>query len=568
MRIELLDSRRLTGPNLFWDHPGAILDVAVDAAIDAVTAERLISAWSKEVGVLMAAVGWPPGLIRSRLFDGGVNLVINAPIDVLYSACEVNETAFNRAVAILNGEPPGDLNAAILTLRALVDAEAKPALLAMQAAAAGHHVAFLWDDDAVSVGFGKTAITWPADQVPGPENVDWANIRPVPLALVTGTNGKSTTVRLAAEILAAAGFCTGVTTTDYIRVGSEMLDRGDYSGPGGARRLLRHPRVEAAVLEVARGGLLRRGIGVQHANAALITNIAVDHMGEYGINSIAEMAEAKFILRRALSAGAPLILNADDPQSVSMAATLAQDMAWFGLDAGCGVLKKHLGAKGMAAYLADGWLVISRGGEAARVVRAEEVPITFGGRAKYNIHNALGAMLLCSILGVPDEALATGLKAFSGDAGANPGRGNLFETNGIRIFIDFAHNEHGLKAIADAVRAFEAKRNFVLMGQAGDRSDREIAAFVSAAIELDPAELLVCDLPGYERGRASGAVAELIRQQALDKGLARDLVKMFANPVEGARYALNTARAGDCLVLLALTQRDQILAMVKDFIAG
>jgi len=182
--------------------------------------------------------------------------------------------------------------------------------------------------------------------------------------------------------------------------------------------------------------------------------------------------------------------------------------------------------------------------------------------------SALGAMLLCSVLGAPDAAIANGVKAFSGDAGVNPGRGNLFEKNGVRIFVDFAHNEHGLNAIADTVRAFGAKRNFVLMGQAGDRSDGEIAAFVNAACELDPARLMVCDLPGYERGRDSGAVAKMIRRLALDKGLAQDAVRMFDSPVEGVEDALAAAREGDCLVLLALTQRDRILAMVRDFVAG
>lgn len=564
MNIELLDSRRLTGPNLFWDLPGAILDVSIDG----VPAGRLISAWSKQVEVLMQAVGWPSGQIRTRVFDGGASLVIGAPIDVLYAACELNEAAFKRALAVLGDQPPGDLPETIEVLAGLIAQERKPALLAMQSAAQSHHVPFLWDDDEVSVGYGKTAVCWPASRLPDPDAVDWDNIHSVPLGIVTGTNGKSTTVRISAEILKAAGLRAGITSTDYIRVGDEILDRGDYSGPGGARTLLRHPRSEAVVLEVARGGLLRRGIGVEHADAALITNVAVDHMGEYGINSVEEMAEAKFIVRRALGPGAPLILNADDPQSVRMAAALGQTIAWFGLDASRPVLAKHLAAKGMAAYLEDGWLMVADAGETRKIVRVEDVPITFGGAAKYNIRNALGAMLLCAVLGAPDKALAAGLKAFSGDAGVNPGRGNLFEKDGVRIFIDFAHNEHGLKAIAETVRAFDAKRNFVLMGQAGDRSDREIAAFVDAACELRPARLLVCDLPGYERGRESGAVAKLIGRLALDKGLPRDAVRLFDSPVDGVRDALNAARAGDCLVLLALTQRDRILDMVRDYVAG
>ncbi|MGA9572341.1 MAG: Mur ligase family protein [Lysobacterales bacterium] len=564
MNIELLDSRRLTGPNLFWNRAGAILDVAVDHDL----AERLISAWSNEVTVLMESVGWPAEHYCSRVFDGGVNLVIAAPIDVLYAACELNEAAFARAVAVLKGQLPVGLNDCIARLTGLVDAEAKPALLAMQAAAARHHAPFLWDDKEVSVGLGKTAVTWPADRVPGPQSVDWSAVHSVPLGIVTGTNGKSTTVRLCAEILAAAGFRAGITSTDYIRVGEEILDRGDYSGPGGARTLLRHPHSEAVVLEVARGGLLRRGIGVERADAALITNVAVDHMGEYGINSVEEMAEAKFIVRRALSKNAPLILNADDPQSVRMAATLDQEIAWFALDAGNPVLRGHRESRGKSAFLRDGWLVLAGDGIDRNIARAEEIPITFGGVARYNISNALGAILLCSVLGAPDEALAAGLKAFSGDAGVNPGRGNLFEKNGIRILIDFAHNEHGFKAIAETVLAFRSQRYFVLMGQAGDRSDREIAAFVNAACDLKPARLLVCDLPGYERGRKPFDVANMISHLARAGGVPKEAVTIFASPVEGVKSALSSAQAGDCLVLLALTQRDQILAMVREFVDG
>ena len=563
MNIELLDSRRLTGPNLFWGLPGAILDVAIEG----ISADRLISAWSKEVGVLMAAVGWPPEHICSRVFDGGVSLVINAPIDVLYAACELNEVAFNRALTGLTGEPLADPGDSVSTLTRLIADESKPTLLDMQAAAAHHQVPFLWDDDEVSVGFGKTAITWPADRLPEPESIDWSAISSIPLGIVTGTNGKSTTVRLSAEILAAAGLRAGITSTDYIRVGEEILDRGDYSGPGGARTLLRHPKSEAVVLEVARGGLLRRGIGVERADAALITNIAEDHMGEYGINTVGEMAEAKFIVRRALSKDAPLILNADDPEGVRMAATLDNRIIWFGLDASHPVLRSHLEKQCQAAYLSDGWLVLAEGGKARKVVRAEEIPITFGGVARYNISNALAAMALCSVLGVDDESLATGLRSFSGDVSVNPGRGNLYEKNGIRVFIDFAHNEHGLKAVAETVRAFKASRNIVLMGQAGDRSNEEIGAFLSAACELEPAPLLVCDLPGYERGRLPGQVADLICQLAITEGLEQEAVKRFDSPVEGVQYALSSAREGDCMVLLALTQRAEVTQLVQEFVA-
>ncbi len=563
MNIELLDSRRLTGPNLFWDWPGAVLDIALSG----IPADLVISAWAEEVTRLMDAVGWNAENIVSREFDGGASLIINAPIDELYTACALNEVAFNRAKAWLTGDSLSGLEQVLADLKKQQAEESNPALLALQQAAAEHHVPFLWDDDEVSVGFGKTAIIWPATQLPAPDSIKWQEVSSIPLGIVTGTNGKSTTVRLAASILAAAGLRAGITSTDYIRVGEEILDRGDYSGPGGARTLLRHPRSEAVVLEVARGGLLRRGIGVERADGALITNVAADHLGEYGINSVAEMAEAKFIVRRALSADAPLILNADDPESVRLAASISNRIIWFGLHADDGVLQQHLGNNGAAAFLDHGWLTLTEDGETRKIIEAKDVPITFGGAARYNISNALGAMALCHVLGVDDQALATGLKAFSGGADVNPGRGNLFEKDGIRIFLDFAHNEHGIKAISETVKAFQAERNIVLMGQAGDRLDKDIDDLVRAACELDPDRLLVCELPGYERGRPAMEVPALIRDIAMAKGVPEAAISVFASPLKGVQEALAEARQGDCLVLLALTQRDEVLALIRDFVA-
>jgi len=563
MGIKLLDNRRLTGPNLFWDKPGAVLDIAVEG----IPADLVISAWREQVSHLMEALGWCVDDICTRVYQGGASLVISAPVDVLYTACELNEQALSRALAVLEGEPMGDLRDAITFLGKQLAEEQDPALLLLQQVAQDKHAPFLWDDDEVSVGFGKSAIVWPAGQLPSPDTIDWQNVNSIPLGIVTGTNGKSTTVRLAASILAADGLRAGITSTDYIRVGEEILDHGDYSGPGGARTLLRHPNSEAVVLEVARGGLLRRGIGVERADGALITNIAADHLGEYGINSVAEMAEAKFIVRRALGEGAPLILNADDSESVRLAARISNTITWFSLDEHHPVLQEHLKRQGKAAYLSDGWLVLAEGGKTRKIIKAVEIPITFGGAARYNISNALGAMALCHVLGVADNALAVGLKGFSGDADVNPGRGNLFEKSGIRIFVDFAHNEHGIRAVAETVKAFQARRHILLIGQAGDRADKEIGGFIRAACSLNPDRLLVCKLPGYERGRPIGEVPELIFGVAQSAGVPREVMRVFSSPLKGVTQALADAKDGDCLVLLALTQRDEVLAMVREFVA-
>ena len=186
MNIELLDSRRLTGPNLFWDWPGAVLDISLSD----IPADLVISAWAEEVTRLMDAMGWCTDNICSRLYEGGASLVINAPIDVLYAACELNEEAFNRAVGWLTDKPLPDLSDTISRLSKQLAKESDPDLLALQEAATRENVPFLWDDDEVSVGFGKTAIVWPADRLPAPETINWQEVTSIPLGIVTGTNGK------------------------------------------------------------------------------------------------------------------------------------------------------------------------------------------------------------------------------------------------------------------------------------------------------------------------------------------------------------------------------------------
>ncbi|MDX1380743.1 MAG: Mur ligase family protein [Xanthomonadales bacterium] len=569
MKLELLDSRRLTGANLFWDRPSAILDVAIDGP-----AGPVVEAWQAAAASLLDAVGHPDEETRHRLYAGGANLLISAPIDALYSMCELNEVAWGCA---LHAHGPGaapDLAEEVPRLTRLFDEERNSRLLALQAAAREHEVPFLWDDDEVSVGYGRSVRVWKPDALPAVEAVDWGSVGTIPVALVTGTNGKSTTVRMAASILRAAGHRAGLTSTDFIRVGDRMIDTGDYSGTGGARMLLRQPDVEMAVLEVARGGLLRRGLGVERANVAVITNVAADHLGEYGIHSVPELIPAKFIVRRALTADDLLLLNADDEGVAAYAESLGDDLVaeigWFSLDAGNPRVRRTLAQGGRACFLDDGWLMRAADGQARRVVAVDALPAALGGIVRHNVANALAAMGIAGAFGIGDRAIAAGLAAFRGDERDNPGRGNWFEhaVDGgpIRIVVDFAHNAHGLKALAEAVRQVPAERVVLLMGQAGDRMDRDVADLVAAGCEMHPDRLLVAELPGYERGRATGEMPALIRRCALENGVADERIELFDGPREATRDALAQARPGDLLVLLALTQRQEALELVRDFI--
>ncbi|MEO1202300.1 MAG: Mur ligase family protein, partial [Pseudomonadota bacterium] len=470
--MQFLDARRLTGPSLLFDAPAAILDVECEPgetdAVDAV--------WRASVRRMTDSLGWPEPEYSRVDLEGGASFAFTAPIDCLYAASELNEWAWRVIDAELNGAEMPDFDATRAALAEARAEEANPDLLALETLAAERGVTFLWDDDEVSLGLGRTAQTWPANELPDSPALDWASFDDVPTGLVTGTNGKTTVVRLATHILRSAGLHVGLSSTDWIAVDDRIIDRGDWSGPGGARAVLRQPDVDCAILESARGGLLRRGLGVTRADAALITNISEDHLGDFGSHTIDELLEIKWIVSRAVRDNGVLILNADDPRLVRRAETHPGKICWFGLDPDSDAMSRALAAGGPAWMLEDGELVRVADGGRDAILKDSDIAITLNGAARHNTANALAAAALADALGVSSAALRDGLASMSQDD--NPGRCNIYDVGGIRVLVDFAHNPAAMSALFDMASALPAKRRVLCFGQAGDRTDaliRELA---------------------------------------------------------------------------------------------
>ena len=395
--IQLLDSRRLTGANLFWEKPGAIIDIEVSGINNLI----LIECWQKHIEKILNSIGWSTEKHTYRVSDKSLSLVISAPIDCLYAATEVNEVALTLCrEELLNTEPNNSYDNIINRLCEEIEQETNPKLLALVEYAEKNKVPVLVDDDNVSLGYGKSCIIFKIHSIPEVDKIDWLKISSIPVALVTGTNGKSTTVRLASAIIKSAGISCGITSTDYIRVGDEILDHGDYSGPGGARTLLRYPKTEMALLEVARGGLLRRGLGVNQATTVAITNVAEDHLGEYGIDNLSDMIETKFIVRQAIEVEQNLILNADDSGCVNFAKSLKNKIVWFSTDKNNPVILKHIKLGGSACYVEDSIIIFHDSQSAKKITNVTDIPITFSGAAVHNIQNALTAVAMSISLGI------------------------------------------------------------------------------------------------------------------------------------------------------------------------
>lgn len=543
------DSRRLTGPSLLLDRPGAVLEAICPVGRE----DELIGHWRRQALVMLQAVGWPEAGLATRRFLGGASLAIAAPLDGLYTATLVNEWACEAAAADLGVCPMPALESAAASIRHEIATDRDPALLALAAAAEARGVSCIVGDRRVSVGLGRGCDRWFDDDLPEPDAIDWDTIRDVPLVLVTGTNGKSTTVRLLAAIARAAGKVVGLSSSDWVRVGDEILDRGDFSGPGGARLVLRDRRVELAVLELARGGILRRGLPAARADAAIVTNIAADHLGEYGILDVDGVADAKLVVAKALRGG-PLILNADDPRLVERAARVAGPVAWFTMAPAHGIRD--------GAALEQGWLVLRRDGASLPIVPAAEVRIGMEGAARYNIANALAAVAGAAALKLPVSAMADALRSFGAEESDNPGRGALREIGGVKVLIDFAHNPHGVAAVAQLVAATAAARRLVLLGQAGDRTDAEIRALAAAVWTMRPERIVLKEMESYLRGRALGEVPALLRDELGRLGAPPDIISAAESETDAVRSAFGWAQSGDLLVLLSHAARARTLAFL------
>ena len=447
------------------------------------------------------------------------------------------------------------------------EAEADPALAALVAEAERRGVPLVWDDDAVTVGLGARGQTFAPDALPDPAALDWSAVGAIPTALVTGTNGKSTTVRMVAGMARAAGETVGTCSTDAVVVGGETVERGDFSGPLGARAVMRDRRVTLAVLETARGGLLRRGVPVPRVMAAALTNVADDHLGDYGIETVPDLARAKMVVAKALGPGGVLVAPADEPhataevvrQSAALAARGVQ-IAWTALDRDADVSAPG----GLAASVVEDQIALRDDGDWRMLCPVDAIPAALGGAARHVVRNALTAAALAAALGLPDDAIAAGLRAFLSDPDDNPGRANRFAVRGATVIVDYAHNAHGLRALAEMSAHWPARRRLVVAGAPGDRSDRDLAAIAEVLSLFDAERFVLVDLPNYLRGRAPGEVPAALADGLRQRGVAPEAVVYLESPEAGARDALAWCGPDDLAVLVTLDQRDAVLALVRE----
>jgi cyanophycin synthetase len=367
----------------------------------------------------------------------------------------------------------------------------------------------------------------------------------IPTVAVTGTNGKTTTSLLIAHTARLTGQRTGVTTTEGVYIDGQRIMEGDCTGYRSARALLTSPEVDFAVLETARGGILKRGLAYDKCDVSVVLNISSDHLGLDGVDTVEELAKVKAVV--AQRASRAVVLNAEDDYCVAMAQDLAADVEvlYFALDADNPVLLRHLEAGGRGVYLQDNTVVLATGARHEALVDVRQMPVSLNGCARYNIANALAATAALAASGFGNAEIADGMRSFVSDSKHNPLRSNLFDVDGVTVIVDYAHNCAAYAALAETARAMTPGRVVGVVAAPGDRRDADLVDIGrTCAAGFD--ELVVYETEN--RGRAAGSVAELLVQGARLGRIASDGLQCELDVHKAIRAGLAMCQPGDVLV--------------------
>ncbi len=381
----------------------------------------------------------------------------------------------------------------------------------------------------------------------------------IPIVAITGTNGKTTTTRLTAHIYRQTNKVVGFTATDGIYIQEYLVEQGDNTGPYSAGAILKDPTVEVAVLETARGGILRSGLAFDSCDIGVVLNVAADHLGLGGIDTIEQMARVKGVVAETVKPEGYAILNADDPLVAAMAAKLNCKVAYFSMNPDNPIILEHSRRNGLAAIYENGYLSILEGKWTLRVEKAVNIPMTMGGMAPFMIGNALASCLATFAQGVDIELIRQGVRTFQMSAEQTPGRMNLFDVEDFKVLIDYAHNPHGFKAVGDFVRNWPG-RKIGIVGGPGDRRDEDLISLGRIAAEIF--DRIIVKEDQDSRGREPGEVADLIT-----KGIYQinpdTTCEVILSETEATNKALNQAQKKE-LVVIFPEKVDPAIKLIKE----
>jgi cyanophycin synthetase len=384
----------------------------------------------------------------------------------------------------------------------------------------------------------------------------------IPIIAITGTNGKTTTTRLTAHIAKTAGYKVGYTTSDGVYIQNQLMMKGDCTGPVSSTFVLKDPTVDFAVLECARGGILKNGLAFQNCNVAIVTNISADHIGLGGIDSMEQMAKVKQVVPETVFKDGYAILNADDDLVYAMKDGLTCNVAFFSMDENNPRIVKHCKAGGYAAVFENGYLTIMKGTWKIRVIKVSEVPVTYGGKAIHNVMNCLPAVLSTYFWrNIEIEDIKLALQTFVPSTTQTPGRLNMFQFKHFQFLVDFAHNPAGLELLCDFVSKLDGEPKVGIISGTGDRRDEDIKEL--GRISGRSFDEIIIRQDKNLRGRTAQEIVNLL-VEGINETKTKDIpINIIYNEKEAIMHAYNNAKPGSLITIMC-----DVVAEALDLIKG
>jgi cyanophycin synthetase len=379
----------------------------------------------------------------------------------------------------------------------------------------------------------------------------------IPIVAVTGTNGKTTTTRLISHILGFNGSVVGMASTDGVYIDNIPILKGDYSGPEGALKVMMDSTINQAVFEVARGGILRRGLGFKECDVGVLLNVSSDHLGEGGIDTLEELTRLKSTVTEAVKTTGYAIFNADDPLVLSCIDKTKGRTILFSRDLENQTLKSNIENGNLNVTIKDGNIIIQRKGSAQIVANLIEIPVTFDGKAGFNIENVMAAVGATAALGLNAEQIREGLINFSPSIGQLPGRMNVIDMGDFKVIVDYGHNIGAINATGDFIKGLMPGRKIRMAHGVGNRRTDDIIEFAFVLSKYYD-HIVLCD--SDPRDRKIGETARIVEQGLLNSGFKPDMITLVLDEKEATIVSLKMARQGDLVVL----QADNIVQVIKD----
>ncbi len=559
---DTLAIRVLAGTNMFFSGVGAILEYVTRDS----RKSELAQAYEVELRKVLDSLGWDDVPIYKRVYSRGFIFAIPTEFDLTVAGRKILGVVFDMVVSKFNQVIVPDFDEEVDYLDYVISRERYRTLRNIYNEAKARSLNVYMHDELISIGSGKGAFVAKVDELSF-DDVPWDSIYEIPSVLVTGTNGKTTTVRLTSFISQSAGKTVGYCSTDWVMINGEIVSQGDLSGPNGNRVVMTNPNVDVAVLEVARGGIVKRGLATSNVSGAVVINVTEDHLGVNGIDSVQDLALAKFTVHNAVRQDGHNIVNLDDKSSRMFIDDLPSGRAFFSQKLSeQEILKFVTKTNDYVCFIQNGSFFVYKDFEKHFIADVNEVDLTYNGMAKHNIENVLAAICLSIELGRTYSEISSGLKLFKNDEN-NLGRFNLFDINGNKILVDYGHNFASIDNILKFARSIAKPHSelTVLLGFSGDRKFM-INDVTNSVVKHDIDNVILKMFTNHLRGAEVGEVVGLLTNNLVNKGFNPEhILATVETELDALEIVFSRLGRDNIFILLCQDQAQEIINSIKSY---